>query len=462
MRLALAKSSEQSRSAPETISMKYYIQTYGCQMNYSDSERITTVLKQMGYEKTDGYADADLILLNTCSIKQKAENKIYGLGEQFAPMKKRNPNLRIGITGCMIRDESGARGDVKHEVFKTMPTIDFVFRIKDLMQLPNILFKLHGSKGGDEFKNLCDYFHISPTITNLSQAFIPISNGCNNFCSYCIVPYARGREECRKMSEILDEVKKVAKRGAVEINLVGQNVSTYNAKDADQDSQESHFAQLLRKIDTVEGIDRIRFYTVHPKDITDDVIDLYGKLPSMVPHIHLPLQSGSEAVLKRMNRLYTPDRFRELVKKLRIKIPHISISTDIIVGFCGETEEEFMESCNIIEELKIDLIYVSKYSERKGTLAHKKLDDDVPETIKKERFLRITELMKNISHDYNQNFKGKKVKVLVERIRKGYADGKIPEFKMTRFKASDPKLIGKYVEIEVDKCMEWCLEGEPA
>lgn len=414
----------------------------------------------MGYEKTNGYNDADLILLNTCSVKQNAENRVYGLGEIFAPMKKKNPNLRIGITGCMIKNESGIRGKTKHEVFRIMPTIDFVFRIKDLMQLPDILHKLHGSTGAEDIKEIKDYFKINPTITNIAQVFIPISSGCNNFCSYCIVPYARGREECRTMADILDEAEKAAKRGTKEINLVGQNVSTYNALDADPESGESHFAQLLRKIDAVKGIDRIRFYTVHPKDMTDDIIDLYGQLPGMVPHIHLPLQSGSEAVLKRMNRNYTPNRFRELVRKLRARVPDISISTDIIVGFCGETEEEFMESCDIIEELKIDLIYVSQYSERKGTLAHKKFEDDVPPNIKKERFHRMTELMKDISHKYNQQFKGKKVRILVERIRKGYASGKIGEFKMARFKSEDSKLIGKYVDVKVDECMEWCLEGK--
>ncbi|MFC1731715.1 tRNA (N6-isopentenyl adenosine(37)-C2)-methylthiotransferase MiaB [candidate division KSB1 bacterium] len=441
--------------------MKYFIQTYGCQMNYSDSERITTVLHKMGYEKTDSYKTADLILLNTCSVKQNAENRVYGLGEIFAPMKKKNPNLRIGITGCMIKNESGIRDEVKHEVFRIMPTIDFVFRIKDLMQLPDILNKLHNVKGAEDIKDIQDYFKITPTIANISQIFIPISSGCNNFCSYCIVPYARGREECRKMEDILDEVEKATKRGAKEINLVGQNVSTYNATDANPKSKESHFAQLLRKIDAVEGVDRIRFYTVHPKDMTDDVIDLYGELKSMVPHIHLPLQSGSENVLKRMNRDYTPNRFRRLVQKLRTRMPNISISTDIIVGFCGESDKEFKESCDLIKELKIDLIYVSQYSERKGTLASKKFEDDIPAKVKKERFHHITNLMKGISHDYNQHFKGKKVRILVERIRKGYADGKIPEFKMARFKSDDSKLIGKYVDIKVDKAMEWCLEGKP-
>ncbi len=430
-------------------------------MNYSDSERITTILHKMGYTKTDGFNDADLIILNTCSVKQNAENRVYGLGEIFAPMKKKNPKLKIGITGCMIREQSGIRDEVKHDVFRIMPTIDFVLRIKDLMQLPEILQKLHHTEGAEDVKDLCNYFHIDPTIANITQVFIPISNGCNNFCSYCIVPFARGREECRPMSDILDEAKKAAKRGAKEINLVGQNVNTYKPDDIDPKSKESPFTQLLRKIDAIKGVDRIRFYTVHPKDMTDDVIDLYGELKSMVPHIHLPLQSGSESVLKRMNRLYTPNRFRELVKKLRAKLPNISISTDIIVGFCGETEDEFMESCNLIKELKIDLIYVSKYSERKGTLASEKYEDDISTDIKKDRFFRMTELMKGISYEYNQQFKGKEVKILVERIRKGHADGKIPEFKMARFKSDDPKLIGKYVTIKVDKPMEWCLEGEP-
>lgn len=440
--------------------MKYFIQTYGCQMNYSDTERIQTVLHAMGYEPCEGYSEADLILLNTCSIKQNAENRIYGLGEQFAEHKEKNPNLKIGITGCMIRDESGVRGKAKHEVFRIMPTIDFVFRIKDLTQLPDMLSELHGIEGGEHFKDLCSYFHIDPNIGNYSQVFIPISSGCNNFCSFCIVPYSRGREEYRPMSEIMHEVEKAAKRGACEINLVGQNVNTYFPIDYDPSSKESAFSTLMRKIDAVEGIDRIRYYTVHPKDMTDDVVELYGDLPSMVPHIHLPLQSGSHSVLRRMNRFYSPDRFRELVHKLRARVPHISISTDIIVGFCGETEEEFMESYNLIDELKIDLIYVSKYSERKGTLAQRKFEDDVPLDVKKERFFRITQLMKDISHEYNQQFKGKKVRILVEKIKKGYAYGKIPEFKLARIKSEDTKLIGSYVDVKIDKCMEWCLEGE--
>lgn len=445
--------------------MKYFLQTYGCQMNYSDSERIDTVLTKLGYEKVEKMNEADLIILNTCAVKQNAENKIYGLGELFIPLKKNNPNLKIGITGCMIRDGSGLRGEVKHKIFRRMSTIDFMFQIKDLMSLPSILKKIHHVLDDKSISKLDNYFQINPKIANISQVFIPISSGCNNFCSYCIVPYARGRENCRKISEIMAEVKKYVKRGSKEINLVGQNVSTYNAEDADENSSESHFAQLLRKIDAVKGVDRIRFYTVHPKDMTDDVIDLYGQLKSMVPHIHLPLQSGSESVLKRMNRFYTPNRFIDLVNKLRKRIPDISISTDIIVGFCGETEDEFEETCKILKDTKIDLVYVSKYSEREGTLASKNLEDNIPLETKKERFRIITELTKKISHEYNQKFMGKTVSIIVENFRKGYFSGKVPEFKMLRFLMSDigdinpNDLIGKYVDVKVNKCMEWCLEG---
>ncbi len=442
--------------------MKYFIQTYGCQMNYSDSERLVTVLKKLGYEECDHYSKADLVILNTCSVKQNADNRIYGLGEPFAELKKKNPKLKIGITGCAIRKCTGIRGECKEEIFRRMETVDFVFRIKDLMQLPDILRKLHHVEGANEIKDLLHYFDINPTITNIAQVFIPIMDGCNNFCSYCIVPYARGMEESRNIREILDEVEKMAKRGAKEINLVGQNVNTFKPSDVDSKSDETPFTQLLRKIDKVNGIDRIRFFTVHPKDMTDDVINLYGELKSMVPHLHLPVQSGSDAVLKRMNRLYTVERFKELAKKMRKRIPNISITTDIIVGFCGETEDEFMESYNLIKDEKIDLVYVSKYSERPGTSAQKEQKDDISDDIKKDRFERITEVMKDVSHEYNQQFLGKTVQVLIEKVDKGFASGKIPEFKVCRFPSDNQNLIGEYVNVKVKKAMEWCLDGSVA
>ena len=429
-------------------------------MNFSDSERIATVLGKMGYKPTKKMASADLIILNSCSVKKKAEERIYGLGELFLPLKEKNPRLKIGITGCMIRKSTGLRDKKGEAIFRRMDPIDFTFKIKDLMKLPEMLRELHQAEGAEDVKDLCDYFHIPQTITNISQVFIPIMIGCNNFCAYCIVPYARGKEESRTIAEVLEEVEKVAKRGAKEINLVGQNVDTYLPADADIESKEVPFAQLLRKIDALPGVDRIRFYTVHPKDMSEDVIKLYGQLRTMTPHLHLPVQSGSNSVLKRMNRAYTVERFKELVAKMRARIPHMSISTDIIVGFCGETEEEFMESCNLIKDLKIDLVYVSKYSEREGTLAARELKDDVPLEAKKDRFRRITDVMKQVSHEYNQQFLGKTVQVLVEKIERGYAFGKIPEYKLVRFKPADKKLIGQYVDIKIEKAMEWCLEGK--
>lgn len=443
------------------MKLRYYIKTYGCQMNYSDTERVMTVLEKMGYEPVNHYNDADLVILNTCMVKKSAENRVYGLGEPFAKLKIQNSKLKIGITGCMIHKDTGLRGESKEAVFKRMPTIDFVFRIKDLMHLPDMLHKMQHMEGADEVGEITSYFHISPKITNLTQVFIPIMNGCNNFCSFCIVPYTRGRNECRDIAEIMEEVEKMAKRGATEVNFVGQNVNTYEPTDHDPDSSDSPFTQLLRKVDTVPGIRRIRFYTVHPQDMGDDVIALYGELKSMVPHLHLPVQAGSNSCLKRMNRHYSVERFKELVDKMRARMPNMSITTDIITGFCGETEEEFMESMNLVKDCKIDLVYVSKYSEREDTLAARSMKDDVLYEVKKERFERITEAMKEVSKEYLKQFVGKTVEVLVEKVEKGYASGKIPEFKLCRFRANDPKLVGQYVNVRVDKAMEWCLEGEP-
>ena len=429
-------------------------------MNYSDTERVMTVLEKMGYKPVDHYSKADLVILNTCMVKKSAENRIYGLGEPFAELKENNPKLRIGITGCMITKDSGLRGQSKEEVFRRMPTIDFVFKIKDLMHLPNMLTEMHHTHGADEVSEMQSYFHISPKITNITQVFIPIMSGCNNFCSFCIVPYTRGRNESRDIAEIMEEVEKMAKRGATEVNFVGQNVNTYEPTDFEKGSSDSAFTQLLRQVDAVEGIKRIRFYTVHPQDMGDDVIALYGELKSMVPHIHLPVQSGSNSCLERMNRHYSVERFKELVNKLRDKIPNISITTDIITGFCGETEEEFMGSLNLIKDCKIDLVYVSKYSQRPNTLASKKFKDDIPFDVKKDRFERITEAMKAVSEDYLRQFVGHTVEVLVEKVEKGFASGKIPEFKLCRFKSDDPKLVGEYVKVKVTESKEWVLEGD--
>lgn len=452
------------------MTLKYHILTYGCQMNYSDSERVMTVLEKMGYEPTDHYKKADLIILNTCTVKKSSELRIYGLGEPFNILKEKKPKLKIGITGCLIRESSGLRGESTERILNRLSYVDFVFRIKDLIHLPDMLRQLHPVNGADEVAEMKSYFQISPKITNLTQVFIPIMSGCNNFCSYCIVPYSRGRNESRTMADVMEEVKKVSKRGATEVNFVGQNVNHFEPSDADPKSRESPFAQLLRKVDAVPGIRRIRFYTVHPQDMGDDVIALYGTLKSMVPHLHLPIQSGSNSCLKRMNRHYSVERFKELVKKMRTRFPDMSISTDIITGFCGETEEEFSESLNLIKDEHIDLVYVSKYSQREGTLAARSMKDDVPFEVKKDRFERVTQAMKLESEKYLKRFVGKTVEVLVEKVappqrdssgEKGWASGKIPEFKLCRFKADDPKLIGEYVKVKVKRAMEWCLEGEP-
>lgn len=429
-------------------------------MNYSDTERVMTVLEKMKYKQGESFKDSDLIIINTCAIKQHAEDRVVGLQKQLIPLKKKNPNLRVGVTGCMVRN-IGIRGESDDRVLKMMKTVDFVFQIKELMKLPEMLHKLHPVEMDEEMTDLLSYFHINPKITNFAQVFSPIQRGCNNYCSFCIVPFARGKEVSRDISEMLEEIEKFAKRGATEINLVGQNVNNYNPSDRDPNSKEDPFATLLKKIDAIPGVKRIRFFAVHPKDMSDDVINLYGTLKSMVPHLHLPLQSGSESVLKRMNRRYTPSEFKTLVEKLRKRIPGISISTDIIVGFCGETEEEFQETYDLLKDLKIDLSYTSPYSEREGTLAQKMLKDDISKKEKSKRFHIINDLIQDLSKEYNQRFLGKETEVLVEKIEKGYASGKNPEFKYCRFKSDNKNLIGKYVTIKVEQALEWALEGNP-
>lgn len=429
-------------------------------MNYSDTERLSTVLEKMKYEPGTSFEDSDLIILNTCSIKQHAEDRVVGLQKQFKPLKKKRPNLRVGVTGCMVR-KSGLRGESDDRVLKQMETVDFVFQIKELMKLPKMLEAVHPVERDEEISDLLSYFHIHPKITNFAQVFSPIQRGCNNYCSFCIVPFARGKEVSRSMSEMMEEIERFVKRGASEINLVGQNVNNFNPPDRDPNSSEDPFATLLKKIDALEGVKRIRFFAVHPKDMTDDVVNLYGSLKSMIPHLHLPLQSGSNTVLKRMNRRYTPEEFRELVTKLRKRIPHMSISTDIIVGFCGETQEEFQETIDLLKDLNIDLSYTSKYSEREGTLAARMLKDDISQEEKNKRFHIINDLIRNLSEEYNQQFLGKTTEVLVEKVEKGYASGKNPEFKLCRFKSEDQGLIGKYIPMKVEKALEWALEGTP-
>jgi tRNA-2-methylthio-N6-dimethylallyladenosine synthase len=344
----------------------YAIQTHGCQMNYSDSQRVSAVLEQCGFVLASEGVCADLQIVNTCSVRQKSEDKAYG----FMVQKKRDcPRTLIAVTGCMVR-QTGDSTNSKDKLLK-LDSIDLVFRIEDTARLPKLLeshFPDHDfSQFAHEFGSgsIENYFHVNPKVENLAQVSVPIMQGCNKFCTYCIVPYTRGRESSRPMEEIFSECEKHVQSGAKEITLLGQNVNSYT------DGGEKCFAKLLEKIDTLhaKGLLRLRFTSAHPQDFTDDVIDALATMRTACPYIHLPVQHGSDRVLRAMNRNYTIAQYEDIIARIRKNIPGIVLSTDIIVGFPGETEEEFQILCDFAKRIKFDFSYTAIFSPRRNTPA---------------------------------------------------------------------------------------------
>jgi len=453
--------------------MRYFLQTFGCQMNYSDSERVHAVMDALGFEKTDKVDQADLIILNTCSVKQQAEDKVVGIIRNYNKLKKKNLNLRIGITGCMVRktginknlQDSDISSDDK--LFKWIKNLDFVFRIENTGQLRNIMNKLFDQDfSGDYLDEYANYFEINPKYTSQIQAFVPIMTGCNNFCSYCIVPYTRGREICRSLSEILKEIKFLVQKGLKEVTLLGQNVNSYVLDDEsikkfqfERDLGKSDFVILLQEINKISGLKRIRYTSSHPKDFGDDLIEAHATLKNLCRHVHLAVQSGDDQVLKRMNRHYTANHFRELIRKLREKVPEVAVTTDIIVGFCGETEDEFRNTEQLIQDIGFDMMYMSQYSTRKGTLADKNMQDDISHDIKTSRWNKVNELLKKNSLNINSKYMGQTVQVLVEEEKKDYYWGKTDNFKTVRFQ-SDQDRVGELVTVKIKQTDIWVLTGE--
>ena len=446
----------------------YYIQTLGCQMNYSDSERVDSVLLEMGMKKIEDMNKADLILFNTCSVRQKAEDRVLGHMREIKKMRKLKPNLLVGITGCMVRKTSTKKEKEPDKLVKRVTQLDFVFRIEDLNKLPSIINKLwkRPKASKSEEANLKNYFEINPKYSNKFQAFVPIGQGCDNFCTYCIVPYSRLREQSRPIEDIYKECEKLVKNGCIEITLLGQNVNSYGISNYDKKTElfkdiKNPFVALLEKIDSLKkyGLKRLRFTSNHPKDLSDELIDAMARLETLMPYLHLPVQSGNNEILKRMNRHYTRQWYKDLIDKLRTKIPGISISTDIIVGFCGETEEQFMDTYNLFKEIKWDMAFLAQYSERKGTFATANLKDDVSSEDKKDRWTRLNKLLKEMAFKKHKVFEGKIVEALVEKCKNGICEGRSEHFKTVTFK-SDKDLTGQCVKVKVIKAREWLLEGE--
>ena len=371
--------------------MLYNIVTFGCQMNVHESEKIAGMLENMGYMPTDSKELADIIVFNTCAIREGAEDRALGNIGNLKKMKKANPNKIIAVAGCMTQQKQ-----VAEKLFKTFPFIDIIVGTHNLYSLPDLI-----SKKLDENKRTLDNVESSQinenvpvTRTSGDNAWVNIMYGCNNFCSYCIVPYVRGREISRKKTDIINECKQIIKSGKYhQITLLGQNVNSYkNPEDG------SNFADLLKSICLLDGDFKLTFMTSHPKDISDEVIEILATEDKIIKELHLPVQSGSSKILKAMNRKYTREHYLEIIDKLKSKIPNIRLTTDIIVGFPGETDEDFEETCSLVKYVKYDGIFAFMYSKRRGTVAEKMLDQ-VPEEIKNKRVNIILKLEKEIQKE---------------------------------------------------------------
>lgn len=435
--------------------LKYKIITWGCQMNIHDSEVISGVLERAGYCPADSLKEADLIVLNTCCVRENAERKVYGRIAQLKQYKQKNPNLIIAVSGCMIQQPH-----VTKYISEKLPYVDLVFGIHNVYRLPELIENAkHASMPLIEVTNgNADLKRDLPVVRNdRVKAWVTITYGCNNFCSYCIVPYVRGREKSRMPDDILKEVEELAKQGYYEINLLGQNVNSYG-----KDLKNSiTFPNLLRKINSIDGIKRIRFVTSHPKDFSDDLILAMSECDKVCEHIHLPVQSGSNRILEKMNRNYTREHYIKLVEKLRKAIPQIAITTDIIVGFPGETEEDFNDTMELVNTIKFDSAFTFMYSKRKGTPAAE-MEDQVDEEIKKDRLDRLMKLQNAITAKKNMELYGKTLEVLVEGVSKGNEKrlaGRTRTNKVVNFEG--PKeLIGKLVNIRITQTHTWSLLGE--
>ncbi|MEY4744085.1 MAG: tRNA-2-methylthio-N(6)-dimethylallyladenosine synthase [Candidatus Parcubacteria bacterium] len=434
---------------------KYHLITYGCQMNKSDSERVATVLDRMGMEETGDETDADLILINSCSVRQTAEDRIFGKMRDFEALKEKNPKLIVGVTGCLPgRDKDG-------RIRAKIPAADLYFPIKDLPQLPRWMAELNpeiGNKGDVEE----DYLRVKPRYAREKQAYVSIQTGCNKFCTYCVVPFSRGLEKNRPVTSIIEEIRERTAQGTVEITLLGQTVNSYRAPDRASFSAanpyKDDFAALLWEVNQVPGVERIHYTAPHPVHMTDEVIDALT-LPKHVNYLHLPVQAGDDEVLRRMNRRYTRAQFMEIIRRVRAKKPDIGLGTDIIVGFCGETEAQFEETVSMYKEADFDISYTAMYSPRSGTAAHKAFKDDVPRLEKKRRWLKLQGLMEEIVLRKNQAYVGRTVEVLVDSWDHGVASGQSREMKLTRFNSKED-LRGATVKVAVKKAFEWMLSGD--
>ena len=427
-----------------------YIETYGCQMNVSDSELMAGILTRAGYKMIDDAKSANVILINTCAIRENAEEKVLNRLKHLNAIKRRNPNMVLGICGCMAQH-------MRTLVLDAAPYIDLVLGPDAYRSLPQAIAS---AKAKDTFVNLKldkseDYADLAPIRKDGIRAWLTIQRGCDKMCTFCVVPFTRGRERSLSVPMLVREIKSLVDEGFKEVVLLGQTVNSYH-------DGTHNFGDLLFAINQVEGIERIRFTSPHPSDATKPMIDAIASCKKVCKQIHLPLQSGSTRILSDMHRTYTVDEYRELVFNLRNQIPNLAISTDIIVGFCGETEEDFQQTHDLMGEMRYDSAFMFKYSDRDGTLANRTLEDNVPEEEKIRRLQSIIDLQYRISHEINQKRVGQTVEILVEgESRKSEADyfGKDDTFKTTVFPRQNTK-IGDTVNIKVHTATAHTLIGD--
>ena len=383
-----------------------YIRTFGCQMNVHDSEQMVELLEKRGYVITGDMNKAELIIVNTCSVREKAEQKIHSFLGRLRRYKEKNPDLVIGISGCVAQQWGRNFLDKVHH-------LDFVLGTHNIHRLPEIVQEVEMSRSRiaeTTFRKSVKSLGILTLPKNGEvNAFVTIMQGCNNFCAYCIVPYLRGREESRESGEILDEIRSLAAHGVKEVTLLGQNVNSYG----NTLKNGTDFPELLAMINEVEGIERIRFTTSHPKDLSDGLIESFASLDKLCEHIHLPIQSGSDSVLERMKRGYTAREYLEKVEKLRVRCPHISITTDIIVGFPGESDEDFQKTIDLMRKVRFDNLFSFKYSDRPG-IASERYNDKVEEMVKSERLSFLQKLQETHTFEKNRSLEGKEEEILVE------------------------------------------------
>ncbi len=433
----------------------YHIVTYGCQMNEEDSEKMSGMLKSMGYEKTENRDEASIIIFNTCCVRENAENRVYGNLGELKKVKKKNPNLVIGICGCMMQQEGMA-----DKILKTFPYVDIIFGTHNAYKFPEYLNRVKTE--GVQVKEILDketkiVEGIPIDRESSIKAFVTIMYGCNNFCTYCVVPYVRGRERSRKSEDILNEIKDLVSKGYKEVTLLGQNVNSYG-KGLEEDI---NFAKLLRKVNEIEGLERIRFMSSHPKDLTEEVIMAVKECDKVCEQIHLPVQSGSDTILKVMNRHYTKEKYLSLINKIKEEIPECSITTDIIVGFPGESEEDIQDTIDLVKEVKYDSAFTFIYSRRNHTPADK-MENQIPEDIKHERFNRLVEAVNENVIKGNKFYEGKTVEVLVEGTSKNDETklmGRTRNGRLVNF-SGDTSLIGKLINVKIYRAQPFSLLGE--